>query len=216
MAAVWRAARQVSGDFYDFIRLKEDLWGLVIADVADKGVPAALFMAMCRTLLRASAISRTSPAATLMRVNELLFNDSRTDLFVTVLYAVWDPGTGEVVYSSAGHNPMMLVRGRKQKVTEMRSKGIALGVLPRIALEEHRITLGPGDSLVAYTDGLTEAMRINYEEWGVDRLHAALRQPPPYSAEQIINKVLSEVDEFVGDAPQSDDLTMWVLQRTAD
>ncbi|MBN1312487.1 MAG: GAF domain-containing protein [Anaerolineae bacterium] len=213
MAATWRAARQVSGDFYDFIPLREDLWGLVIADVADKGVPAALFMAMCRTLLRASAINRTSPAETLMRANTLIFDDSRTDLFVTMFYVVWDPVTGEVIFSSAGHNPMLHIREEDHEIVELRTKGIALGILPRIRLKEHRVTLAPGDILLAYTDGLTEAMRTNYEEWGLDRLKARLKQVSDQTVQQIIDEVLSEVDAFVGDAPQSDDLTMWVLKR---
>ncbi|MBN1428764.1 MAG: GAF domain-containing protein [Anaerolineae bacterium] len=213
MTAIWRAARQVSGDFYDFIPLREELWGLVIADVADKGVPAALFMAMCRTLMRAAAINRTSPAATLTRANELIFNDSRTDLFITMLYAVWDPLTNEVVYAGAGHNPMLLIRKKKREVIELQRGGIALGIIPRVGLKEHRITMAPGDTLVAYTDGLTEAMRVNYEEWGLDRLKSTLKKVSGQSAQQIIDAVLSEVDAFVGDAPQSDDLTMWVLKR---
>jgi len=213
LAAAWRAARQVSGDFYDFIPLRDGLWGLVVADVADKGIPAALFMAMCRTLLRAAAMSRTSPAATLIRVNELLFNDSRSDLFVTAFYAVWDPASGRVAYASAGHNPPLLVRCVDGRVVELHSRGIALGVINQIDIEEHQITLQPGDVLVAYTDGVTEAMQADYTEWGIDRLRATLESTCAETAEAMLENILSAIDEFVGDAPQNDDMTLWLLKR---
>lgn len=216
IAAAWRAARQVSGDFYDFIPLPNGLWGLVIADVADKGIPAALFMAMCRTLLRAAAISRLSPAETLMRVNRLLLNDSRSDLFVTVFYAVWVPVTGELVYASAGHNPAILVRKGGCEVKELRTKGIALGVLPDIQIEQRRVTLMPGDVLVAYTDGVTEAMQLDYTEWGLERFVETLKRVGDRPAQVVMDEVLAAIDEFVGDAPQSDDLTIWLLQREED
>ncbi len=213
IAAAWEAAHQVSGDFYDFIPLADGHWGLVIADVADKGMPAALFMAVCRTLLRAAAISRLSPAATLMRVNELLLNDSRSDLFVTAFYAVWNPQTGRVAYASAGHNAALLLRSRSRQISELRSRGIALGVIRDIELEEHHVTLQPGDVLVAYTDGVTEAIRSDYTQWGLERFKAALLAAHGLSAQAMLERVLREVKEFVGGAPQSDDLTLWLLRR---
>ncbi len=215
IAATWRAARQVSGDFYDFIPLRSGQWGLVMADVADKGVPAALFMAMCRTLLRAAAMSRTSPAATLVRLNQLLFNDAHSDLFVTVFYAVWNPESGRVVYASAGHNPVILVRDKGQQIYELRARGIALSVLPDIEIEERQITLMPGDVLVAYTDGVTEAMQVDYTEWGVGRFTETLDAARGRSVQVMLETVLDAVDEFVGYAPQSDDLTLWLLKREA-
>ncbi len=215
-AAVWRAARQVGGDFYDFIPLQSGLWGLVIADVADKGMPAALFMAVCRTLVRAAAASRTSPAATLVRVNELLFNDGHSDLFVTLFYAVWNPATATVTYASAGHNPALLVRREGREVIELPCRGIALGVVPQIELEEQTVILEPGDAVVAYTDGVTEAMRANYAEWGLERLKRTLLSVAGHAPDSLLHHVLHEVDRFVGDAPQNDDLTLWVLQREAD
>src|SRR5574341_69534 len=218
IAATWRAARQVSGDFYDFIPLSDGRWGLVIADVADKGVPAALFMAMSRTLLRAAAISRISPAETLMRVNELLHNDSRSDLFVTVFYAVWTPETGELIYASGGHNPPLLITHpdglrRKPAVRELRSKGMALGILPSIHVEEQTIRLALGDVLVVYTDGITEAMQADYTIWGTKRLISTLCKLHRRPAKDIMAGILAAIDRFVGEAPQSDDLTFWLLQR---
>jgi len=211
VAAVWRAARQVSGDFYDFVPLPDGLWGLVIADVADKGTPAALFMAVCRTLLRAAAVSQRSPARTLMQVNDLLLSDAGTDLFVTMFYAVWDPQTATVTYASGGHNPPLLVRASGE-IVELDSRGIALGVIRDIELEEHRVTLEPGDMLVAYTDGVTEAMKNNYVQWGVERFREALARAP-HGADATVQHVLHEIDQFVSGAHQSDDLTMWVLRR---
>jgi phosphoserine phosphatase RsbU/P len=214
IATYWRAARQVGGDFYDFVPLRAGQWGLVIADVADKGIPAALFMAMCRTLLRASAINRISPAATLQRLNELLFNDSRSDLFVTAFYAVWNPQTGEVTYASAGHNPPLLLRA-DGTISELHSKGIALSVVPDARIAEHKITMQPGDMIVAYTDGVTEAMQLDYTEWSVERFKAAVAQHRGQSAQEMLQGILSAIDVFVAGAPQSDDLTLWVLKREA-
>src|SRR5690606_13156840 len=139
-----RAARQVSGDFYDFVPLPDGLWGLVIADVADKGTPAARVQAVCRALPRAAVVSPPSPARTLMQVNDLLLSDAGTDLFVTMFYAVWDPQAATVTYASGGHNPPLLVRASGE-IVELNSRGIALGVSRDIELEEHRVTLEPGD-----------------------------------------------------------------------
>jgi phosphoserine phosphatase RsbU/P len=212
IATYWRAARQVGGDFYDFIPLRAGQWGLAIADVADKGIPAALFMAMCRTLLRASAINRISPSATLQRLNELLFNDSRSDLFVTAFYAVWNPETGEVTYASAGHNPPLLLRSDGSLI-ELHSKGIALSVVPDARIAEHKITMQPGDTLVAYTDGVTEAMQVDYTEWSMERFKESVMQHHGESPQEMMQGILSAIDSFVAGAPQSDDLTLWVLKR---
>jgi len=179
--------------------------------VADKGTPAALFMAVCRTLLRAAAVSQRSPARTLMQVNDLLLSDAGTDLFVTMFYAVWDPQTATVTYASGGHNPPLLVRASGE-IVELDSRGIALGVIRDIELDEYSVTLGPGDMLVAYTDGVTEAMKNNYVQWGVERFREALARAP-HGADATIQHVLHEIDQFVSGAHQSDDLTMWVLRR---
>jgi sigma-B regulation protein RsbU (phosphoserine phosphatase) len=202
----------VSGDFYDFIPLQHGLWGMLIADVADKGTPAALFMAVCRTLLRAAAVSRTSPAATLARVNELLFNDAPTDLFVTVFYAVWDPATGKIAYASGGHNPPLLVPASGD-VRELKCRGIALSVVPSASFDEREVTLKPGDALVAYTDGVSEAMQEDYTEYGVDRLKEAVNAARGQAAATMLDSVLVDIENFVGGAAQNDDLTLWILKR---
>jgi serine phosphatase RsbU (regulator of sigma subunit) len=212
LAAYYRAARQVGGDFYDFIPIRGGKWGIVIADVADKGVPAALFMALSRTNIRAAAYSRTSPAETLARVNELLLADSRSDLFVTVWYGVWDPTTGEIAYACTGHNPPLLVRATGETL-ELSAKGIALNVIETIVLEEKTVTLQVGDVLIAYTDGLTDAMRNDQVEFGVSGLRQVAGTLRDRSATDIKTQIINAVDEFTEDLSPFDDLTLVVLKN---
>ena len=212
LAVFYRSARQVGGDFYDFIPLKSGKWGVVIADVADKGVPAALFMVLSRTNLRAAAFSRELPAETLARMNELLISDSRSEMFVTVWYGVFDPITGEMLYANAGHNPPLLLRANG-KVEELSAHGIALGVINPVELEAKRVVLEKGDSLLAYTDGVTEALSRSGAEYGVPAMQrsaaAAYQQP----ASQMLGHIVHEVDAFTSGEPQFDDLTLIILKR---
>ena len=214
VSAVYRAARQVGGDFYDFSKIDDTRWAMVVADVADKGVPAALFMALSRTLIRAVGSNRQAAAQTLERVNDLLLRDSRSDLFVTVWYGLWTPQTGEICFSSAGHNPPLLVRANGS-VEELRTKGIALGVIPNIALQEHTATLEPGDMLIAYTDGVTEAIRSDETEFGVVGLQSVLVKLRKKPAQEIAERVLKAIDTFVAGEPQFDDITLIVVKREA-
>jgi GAF domain-containing protein len=215
LAVFYRAARQVGGDFYDFIPLKSGKWGIVIADVADKGVPAALFMVLSRTNLRAAAFGREQPVETLLRVNELLLSDSRSDLFVTCWYGVLDPTTGELVYANGGHNPPLLIRADGLS-EELSGRGIALGVLESdlITIEERRTTIRPNDLLVAYTDGVTEALRSDGTEFGVVGLQstsAGMRHRP---AADVMKRIVQAVDTFTAGEPQFDDLTLVILKST--
>jgi sigma-B regulation protein RsbU (phosphoserine phosphatase) len=212
VAAFNRAARQVGGDFYDLFQVDEQRWAIVIADVADKGVPAALFMALSRTLLRAVGTNRHAPAETLLRVNELLLSDTHSDLFVTVWYGLWDTRTGKIVFSSAGHNPAILIRADGHS-EQLHARGIALGVVPNIRLQEHEITLTPGESLVVYTDGVTEALRSDKTEFGVVGLQSTLVNKRHKSAHEIIQGVLNALDTFVAGEPQFDDVTLTVLKH---
>jgi phosphoserine phosphatase RsbU/P len=220
LSAFWRAARQVGGDFYDFIPLRAqagvERWGIVIADVADKGVPAALFMALSRTLLRSIAIGRVSPASTLTRVNELILADARTDLFVTVFYGVWEPETGRFRYASGGHNPPVWVKA-DQTIRTLEGKGLALGVLDHTEYHEHEISLKPGEVLFLYTDGLTDAVNAEYEEFGLARVCAALgRAQPAGSAQDIVEMMETEVRTHTGNVEVFDDMTMVVLKRALE
>lgn len=212
IASHWQAARQVSGDFYDFLPLSNGKWGLVIADVADKGVPAALFMALSRTILRTVALNRESPAEVLMRVNEILDNDAQSDLFVTIFYAVWDSTHNRLTYANGGHNPPLIIRASGS--TELLpNSGMALGVLPTIQVRQHTLTLHPGDTLICYTDGITESMNEDLDEFGLKRLHLAAEHARRNSATAIVQAITQEVNDHAGDSPQFDDMTLIVLKR---
>ncbi len=217
VCSFWRAARQVGGDFYDFIPLRAhdggERWGIVIADVADKGVPAALFMALSRTLLRTVGISRVSPADTLTRVNELILSDARTDLFVTVFYAVWEPGTGRLAYSVGGHNPPVWVSADGE-MRLLRGTGLPLGVIAEAQYDEHEIHLHPGDVLLLYTDGLTDAVNAGEEEFGMHRVCEVLRDAHHRAASEIVDALEASVRAHVGAVEAFDDLTMVVVKRS--
>ena len=214
-AAIYRAARQVGGDFYDFPELPGDpgRLGLVIADVADKGVPAALMMALSRTMVRTAAADGRSPSAALSLANELILKHSQTDLFVTAFYATLDTHSGRLTYANAGHNRPMWLQSGSGEIQELAARGIVLGILEDIELEEREIDVAPGDVLVFYTDGVTEAMNTDGQQFGRERLRAAVAGNPGASAQQILSAVVDAVKAFAGHAPQSDDRTLFVVKR---
>jgi sigma-B regulation protein RsbU (phosphoserine phosphatase) len=217
LGTTWRVARDVGGDFYDFIPLSQGpdgpRWGIVIADVADKGVPAALFMALCRTLLRSVAISRTDPGLTLARVNELIFADSKADIFVSVFYAVWEPATGKIAYANGGHNPPLLLE-RERPARRLTEHGMVLGVSQDISYQTHSLTIPPGAVLVLYTDGVTEAMDFSGQFFGLHRLENLVLGAADWSAQAVADSIAERVSEFGADPDLSDDLTAVVLRRS--
>ncbi len=216
IAGAWESARQVGGDFYDYIKLPDDRYGLVIADVADKGMAAALFMIMSRTLTRAAAIAGREPADLLSRVNRYILNDVRSDLFVTLVFMRWYPLTGLIEYANAGHNPPLLFRHDPHggpEVAPLIGSGIALGVLEAINPIIFTETLQPGDVLLMYTDGITDALNIHNEEFGMARLYSVLQANASKSAQEIVNTLMQAVDDFAGDEPPFDDQTLLVLKR---
>jgi serine phosphatase RsbU (regulator of sigma subunit)/putative methionine-R-sulfoxide reductase with GAF domain len=212
IAAHWRSARRVGGDFYDFLQLPNGCLGLVIADVADKGIPAALFMALSRTLVRVSALSGRGPAKALERANQLILSDARSDLFVTIFYAVITPETGQMLYSSAGHNPPLLVRSGGQ-VENLCCRGIALGILEEIQLGEKETHLNPGDMLVLYTDGVTEAINAEGEEFGLERLTEIAIAGRGEPVSEILAHVDTAVTTFAAGQPPFDDVTLVITRR---
>lgn len=207
---MWRAARQVGGDFYDFILLTPsangERWGIVISEVADKGVPAALFMALSRTLLRTVAINRVSPRDTLQRINKLILSDARSEQFVTVFYAAWEPASGRLCYAVGGHNPPLLTN-RAGEVQPLPGRGMALGVVERVAYQEQEVTLQPGDSLLMFTDGLTDAINAQNQEFGLARSHAL-------PAQAMAQAVVAEVETHVHGIDAFDDMTLVVIKRS--
>jgi serine phosphatase RsbU (regulator of sigma subunit) len=213
-AAFYQAARQVGGDFYDFFELpgQPGRLGLVIADVADKGVPAALMMALSRTVVRTAAADGRSPSAALTLANELILKDSRGGLFVTAFYAVLDT-EGRLAYANAGHNRPLWLRSGTGQIQELAARGIALGVLEDVELEEREIDVTPGDLLVFYTDGVTEAMDADGQQFGAERLHQVLAANAGGSAQQMLAAVEDAVSAFTGDTLQSDDIALFVVRR---
>jgi serine phosphatase RsbU (regulator of sigma subunit) len=213
-AAFYEAARQVGGDFYDYFELpKSRRLGIVIADVADKGVPAALFMALSRATIRAAALDGRGPSATMTQANGLILKDSKDSLFVTAFYATLDTGSGRLIYANAGHSRPLWLRVAPGEIQELAAHGIALGVLEDIELQEREIDVAPGDLLVFYTDGVTEAMDADGQPFGVERLRQVLAADPDASADQAVSAVVDAVMAFTGDAPQSDDIAIFVVRR---
>ena len=206
-------ARNVGGDFFDVVLLDDGKIGLAIADVSGKGVPAALFMMSSRTLLKGSAIGLTEPGKVLREVNNLLAEDNESAMFVTVLYAVYNPATGHLSYANGGHNLPVIFHGDGSCTVLPYTEGLALAVLSGVEFVEGEVTLAPGDTLVLYTDGVTEAMDAENEEFGMNRLQTVFAGGAPQGAEAANETVFAAVREFVAGAPQSDDITCLTLRR---
>jgi phosphoserine phosphatase RsbU/P len=213
IAARWQTARQMGGDFYDIFRLSHERLGLAIADVSDKGLPAALYMTVARTLIRAYAQNARSPAAVLSRVNHPLVADSPYAMYVTAAYAILSPETGELAYANAGHNRPLLLRARTREIEQLPKGGMALGVLARIPLLDHAITLEPGDCLVMYTDGVTESFSTSGEAYGEERLRATIMSCIDLPVEEVLNRIETSLVEFRANAPASDDTTLLAIRR---
>ena len=207
-------ARNVGGDFYDLIPMDNGRVGLCVADVSDKGVPAALFMMSSRTLLKGSAIGMGAPGGVLSEVNTLLTENNETMMFVTLVYALYDPETGFLTYANGGHCNPLVVRPDGSSTELALTGGVALGVMPGLDYQEDSATLNPGDTLILYTDGVSEAMNASGEEFGVERLQQIFANQPPTSARMTIEAIMQAVSDFAGDTPQSDDVTCLVLRRS--
>jgi sigma-B regulation protein RsbU (phosphoserine phosphatase) len=211
-ATYWQPARQVSGDFYDFISTSNGL-GLVIADVSDKGMPAALFMALSRTIMRASLIGADTPAAGITQANRLMCADSTNAMFVTLFYAQVLANSGELIYVNAGHNPPYLYRASADRPELLPRTNMVLGLDDTLQFDQRRVSLDVGDALVMYTDGLTDALNVRGEEFGVERLQRACAENRRRPVEQVVAALRDRLREFVGDAPLVDDCTVVVAKR---
>ena len=207
------AAREVGGDFFDLIRLENNRLGLAIADVSGKGVPAALFMMSSRTLLKGAAIGTPQPGNVLRELNTMLEEDNESMMFVTLFYAVYNPSDGSLTYANGGHNPPLLVHADGTSMELPTTDGVALGVMPGIEYEQNTITVEPTDTVVFYTDGVSEAMNAAGEEFGMQRLADVFSAQPPESAEATNQAVFEAVHAFATDTPQSDDITCVTLRR---
>jgi serine phosphatase RsbU (regulator of sigma subunit) len=216
--AIIDSAREASGDFIDLIPLSNDRWGLLVADVSGKGVPAALYMAMVRTLIRTYAFEHEDdPEFVMAASNRRILSDTHDDLFVTAFYAVLDPHTALLHYANAGHNPPLVFRvSNGGAIEELAGTGIPLGMLDDASWESGEIRFRPGDKLLIYTDGVTEAQNADEEEFGENRLLEIAKANAEASALELRTAVFEHVKGFVGEAEQTDDITLMVVARSTE
>lgn len=213
IAASMNAAKDVGGDFYDFFRIDDDRIGFAIADVSGKGIPAAIFMAVSRTLIRATGIRGGSPAECISYSNKLLSNESVDCMFVTVFYGIYTISTGEITYCNAGHNPPYILKPNGEIEPLPMSKDFIVGTIGDLVFHDNHMKLEPGETLVMFTDGVTEAMDVDFKEYGEERLEATLKKSAGLNSRQIIDAISADVTAYVGEAEQSDDITIFTLKR---
>jgi len=210
-------ARIISGDYYDYISLGNGKFGIVIADVSGKGVPAGLLMAMCRSALRSVAGMEVSPSKALALVNRQLFPDIREDMFISMAYGILDEDTGAITLSRAGHDPALCYRRSTGKVELLRSPGLALGIDSGAVFErvtsDSVVSLNSGDCILFYTDGIKEAVGPNEEEYGMERMSEAFRNAAPLGAEAVLHRMQEELRKFTGEGPQMDDITLVAIEK---
>jgi hypothetical protein len=212
-AHYYQPAREVGGDFYDFLDLEDGRLGLVVGDATSKGMPAALVMAAARSMIRALAQSLGSPGETLKRVNAALYPDTPPDMFVTCFYAILQPDSGRLLYANAGHDLPYIRRRSGEDTQELRARGMPLGMMPEMSYEEKEASLREGDSVLFYSDGLVEAHDPNYEMFGFPRLRELVAE---HDEERLlVDFLIDELSSFVGeDWEQEDDITLVTLRRS--
>lgn len=210
-------ARQVSGDYFDFIRVDETRMGIAIADVSGKGVPASLIMAMCRSVIRSEAKGKTSAAEVLCRVNQQLYPDIKEDMFISMAYMILDTESNSVVLARAGHDAPLLFRSATQEVEKLSPKGMALGidsgdVFNRV-ITDFTFELGKDDCVLLYTDGATEALDDEGLEFGLPRMVQDLQASAAHGAPAIIKRLTENIKNFVGNFLQYDDITLIAIRK---
>ncbi len=213
LAASMIPAKEVGGDFYDFFRIDDDRIGFTIADVSGKGIPAAIFMAVSRTLIRATGIRGVTPSDCLTYANKLLAAESVDCMFVTVFYGILNIHNGEISYCNAGHNPPYILK-RNGKIDALpMSTNPMVGAIDGIDYQQTSMKLEHGDTLVMFTDGVTEAINLSFEEYGEQRLEQLLSKVTTADCREIIDMVKADVKSFTEGAEQSDDITMLTINR---
>jgi sigma-B regulation protein RsbU (phosphoserine phosphatase) len=211
-------ARQVSGDYFDYIHVDQDRLGVAIADVSGKGVPASLIMAICRSVLRAEAARNPSPADVLRKVNRQLYPDIKEDMFISMAYLVLDHQHDGVTLARAGHDAPLWYQRQSQTVTPIKSPGMVVGidsgsVFDRLTVD-FAVPLERNDCLVLYTDGVTETLNSEGDEYGVDRMMQSVRASANDGAQAIVKRIIEDVREFTGSVPQNDDITVIAIRKT--
>ena len=215
VAASMDPANEVGGDFFDIFEITPGRIGLVVADVSGKGVPAAFFMLITRTLLKAIALNGSGPAATVGRVNTLLSAENPEFMFVTMFYAELDTASGALGFCNAGHNPPLLVRADNSVEVTQSAVNPALAMVDTFDFVEGRLKLQPDEYLLAYTDGVTEAIRNETELFGEERLIDEASHLRGMPMTQVIERVAQAVNRFAADEPQADDITLLALGAAA-
>ena len=211
--ASMHAAKDVGGDFYDFFPIDDHRIGFTIADVSGKGVPASIFMAVSRTLIKATGLRNLASDECMKAANDVLCGESVDSMFVTVFYGIYDLQTGEIDFTNAGHNlPYVLHADGTVEMVKSPSN-LVLGVMEGMSFRSESIQLNPGDALVMYTDGVTEAENKSQSQFGDSRLAAALKELKGASSKQIVDTINAKVKEFIDGASQSDDITQLVIRR---
>ena len=211
-------ARQVSGDYFDYIKIDDERLGVAIADVSGKGIPASLIMAICRSVLRSQAAQNPSPADVLKKVNRQLYPDIKEDMFISMAYIVLDHARHGVTLSRAGHDAPLLYKRQTQTVTPLKPPGLVLGidsgnVFDRMT-NDFNVPLEQGDVLVLYTDGVTEALDTEGYEFGIERTIQSVRASAVDGAPAVVTRVIEDVRNFAGSQPQNDDITMIAIHKT--
>ena len=211
-------ARQVSGDYFDYIKVDDQRLGVAIADVSGKGVPASLIMAICRSVLRSQSANNPSPADVLQKVNRQLYPDIKEDMFISMAYVILDPANNHVTFARAGHDAPLLYKRSTQTVTPLKPRGMALGidsgsVFDRLTVD-FDVSLERDDCLVLYTDGVTEALDAEGYEFGMERTVQSVRASAMQGAPAIITRVIDDVRNFSGSQPQNDDITLIAIHKT--
>jgi len=211
-------ARQVSGDYFDYICVDEERLGVAIADVSGKGVPASLIMAICRSVLRAEASRNPSPADVLRKVNRQLYPDIKEDMFISMAYLILNHQRNAITLARAGHDAPLLYQQQSHTVTAIKSPGMVVGidsgsVFDRLTVD-FAVPLERDDCLVLYTDGVTEALNTEGDEFGLDRMMESVRASANDGAQAIVKEITQEVRDFTGSAPQNDDMTLIAIRKT--
>jgi phosphoserine phosphatase RsbU/P len=215
-AASWQPAREVSGDFYDFVPTEDGKLNLVIADVTDKGMPAALFMALTRSIVRASMDRAASPVEGITRANRLICADSTSSMPVTLFFGQLDTITGELTYVNAGHNPPMIFNPAQNECQALERTGMFLGFDEEVEYTQSSLILTPGDFIVSYTDGVPDAINAVKETFGMDRFQAVIRANRGKSARELLKKIEAAIQDFIGASAPYDDVTVLIIKRTGD
>ncbi|MEI7643152.1 MAG: SpoIIE family protein phosphatase [Chloroflexales bacterium] len=228
VSAYSRGAQAVGGDFYDCIELSDGRLGLVVADACGKGVTAALFVALSRSLLRAASLApwifqggmvldaESILTGALWLVNDYICREhAESNMFITLFYAVLDPRSGDLVYVNAGHNPPLQVDGPGLHIRELQEGTLPIGIMASQEFVAQRAHIAPGERLILFTDGITEAMNAVGEPFNDDRFHAALRAGTDHASQALVDLVIHQVDAYAAGAPQADDMTLMVVSRVA-